>query len=71
MNLLTNVTLHLSTVPPWGIYMCSAVKQWYDKALCIQAYMSAVAQPVQPIKFSHVFLHGQNVNQSCLPNTGE
>ena len=42
-----------------------------DTAKYMQPYMSAVAQFVQPIKLRQVFLHGQNVNQSCPPQTGE
>ena len=38
-----------------------------DTAKYMQPYMSAVAQFVQPIKLRQVFLHGQNVNQSCPP----
>ena len=42
-----------------------------DTAKYMQTYTSAVAQFVQPIKLRQVFLHGQSVNQSCPPQTGQ
>ena len=42
---------------------------YVDTAQYIQPYMSAVAQLVQSIKLSQVFLHGQNVNQSRPPQS--
>ena len=44
---------------------------YVDTAQYMQPYMSAVAQFVQSIKLRQVFLHGQNVNQSRPPQTGE
>ena len=44
---------------------------YVDTAQYMQPYMSAVVQFVQPIKLRQVFLHGQNVNQSHPPQTGE
>ena len=44
---------------------------YVDTAQYMQPYMSAVAQFLQSIKLRQVFLHGQKVNQSRPPQTGE